>query len=141
MSKTEDKDRKTWINKFYNGLKVLDEYSFPKVCSNCGKRYETVDDFIIETDKVNHPSGLTSFNPRNKSVVVGLYRNCVCHSTLMGTFKDRRDTSEQGIKARKEFDKLLEMLHASGMELEEARTELLKYLRGETSVIPWKLNL
>ncbi|MCK9987662.1 MAG: hypothetical protein AzoDbin1_04134, partial [Azoarcus sp.] len=39
-------------------------------------------------------------------VIVELFRNCVCGSTLMDCFRDRRDTSEAGLRRRARFGEL-----------------------------------
>ena len=129
------KRNKQWIDEFYAGLRDLDECSFPKTCNMCGRTYGSANDFVTKTEGVQHPSGLSEMSFRDKIPFVGLFRNCLCGSTIVGTFKDRRDTSKKGIRARQRFGKLLDMLVEAGLDADIAREELKKLLRGEESKI------
>lgn len=51
----------------------------------------------------------------------------------MAVFKERRDMSESGAKAREKFAQLLTILTSSGLDKKVARRELLKMLHGEDS--------
>jgi len=115
----------------FNGLKALTEASFPKKCATCQRVYQTADEFIQQTQLVGDKSGLKSSIDDDDSVIVELFRNCVCGSTLMDCFKDRRGSS----KRRDVFGKLLILLCDKGLEREHARTELLKVLHGESSQV------
>ena len=42
----------------FKGLKALSESSFPKRCGNCGRRYETSEQYLKETEKLGDDSGL-----------------------------------------------------------------------------------
>ncbi len=126
-------EKAEWMEEFYKGLVALNAYSFPKICSNCGKTYQTLDDFLAEAEEVQHRSGLIEYTGRDEESVVGLFRNCSCHSTLMSKMKDRRDVSEAGERARSQFDRLLKIMTAVGITQEEARRELLKIMHGEDS--------
>ncbi len=67
--------------------------------------------------------------------IVNLFRNCTCGSTLMDEFNNRRDLSPGGLKRREKFGALMDRLVEGGMEMETARTELLKVMRGEGSKV------
>lgn len=119
---------------FYRGLTALAEGTFPKRCFTCGRVYESVDDFLRQTGTVNGGrSGLKAVSDDDQHTVVELFRNCVCGSTLMDVFNDRRDLSPQGLHRRRQFDGLLDVLEARGIERGLARHELLRVLRGEHS--------
>ena len=121
----------------YAGLQALAASSFPKKCNNCGRVYHTVESFITETERINNSvSGLTSSTDEDGSKVVELFRNCVCGSTLMDAFNDRRDLSEKGEQRRNNFDRLLNMVQTNyNIDKSTAREELLKIMRGERSDI------
>lgn len=120
----------------YAGLQELAATTFPKRCAVCGRSYRDVDDYIAQTQRVpGGRSGLKQSLDDDGRIIVELFRNCVCGSTLMDCFSDRRDNSERGIKRRNRFAELIDSLVAKGVEREVARGELLKVLRGERSTI------
>lgn len=117
--------------KFAQGLRALAESAFPKSCRNCGRAYRTAQDFISETQPVRADrSGLRQTYGDDDVAIVELYRNCVCGSTLMDFFSDRRDLSAAGERRRSQFERLLPHLQQNGMSLEQARDYLLQLLRG-----------
>ncbi|MCC4114211.1 oxidoreductase [Aromatoleum toluclasticum] len=120
----------------YAGLRELAAGTFPKRCATCGRSYRDADDYIAQTQRVGSGrSGLKQAVDDDGQVIVELFRNCVCGSTLMDCFRDRRDTSEAGLRRRARFGELIEILVAQGLERERAHAELLKVLRGEPSAI------
>lgn len=58
----------------------------------------------------------------------------------MELFNDKRDLSANGIKRRKKFDELINLLKKNNIDEVTARNELLKVLRGEKSEILSKIN-
>jgi hypothetical protein len=125
-----------WQNELYQGLQALADSSFPKQCNNCGQVFETAEDFIRNTKKLQpETSGLKQSYDDDDSVIVELYRNCECGSTLLDFFTDRRDISSQGLERRRKFGELLGKLTESGLSEVIARVELIKVLRGEVSDI------
>jgi transcriptional regulator NrdR family protein len=120
---------------FYKGLQALSDSSFPKMCSNCGRIYKTVEAYISQTESVSKTSGLQESLDDDEKPIVELFRNCVCGSTLMNSFNSRRDQSETGLKRRKKFGELLEKLTKAGYTVDVARDELLKIMRGEESIL------
>lgn len=119
---------------FYQGLTALAESAFPKRCLTCGRVYQSVDDFLHQTEALRGGrSGLKAVSDEENHTVVELFRNCVCGSTLMDVFNDRRDPSERGLRRRQQFESLLDGLEARGIERGLARHELLRVLRGEHS--------
>ncbi len=121
--------------KIFAGLRALVESAFPKECKTCGRLYASADDFFRETDSVNGRSGLKASENEDGSPLVELFRNCVCGSTLMDAFHDRRDRGERGLARREKFGAVLDQLVETGMVRERARLELLRVLRGESSEI------
>ncbi len=111
------------------------ESSFPKECANCGRVYENLEQYFRETKSLNGPdqSG-QSYGDEGFPIVV-VSRNCTCGSTLMKVFDDRRDQTEEGRRKRVEFNELLGLLVASGLDEGLARAELRKAVRGEGSDI------
>jgi phage FluMu protein Com len=127
--------KKDTLEDLYSGLQALSKASFPKKCPTCNKIYETAEMYIKETEALQtHNSGLSaSYDPIDKQNIVELYRNCSCGSTLMDIFNDRRDLSPNGEKRRQIFQKTLDILIKSGLEKDEARQEILKIMKGESS--------
>lgn len=126
----------------YNGLKASSDHSFPKRCAHCGRRYESAEEFIRATQAVQDGgSGLKSARDELDRPLVELFRNCVCGSTLMDRFDDRRDLSQPGLRRRQIFSQLLQMLINKGMATELARVELLKLLRGEPSAALFQMGI
>jgi hypothetical protein len=120
----------------YAGLQELAAGAFPKRCALCGRTYSSVEDYVTQTGRVGSGrSGLKQTFDDDGHVIVELFRNCVCGSTLMDCFTDRRDTSAAGLKRRARFGELVESLVARGLGREHARSELLKVLRGEKSTV------
>ena len=99
----------------------------------CGKCYETVDEYLSETESIKKSSGLKAALDDDKNPTVEVFRNCVCGSTLMDVFNNRRDLSPVGLSRRKKFGELLDRLTNAGMSAKTAREELLKIMRGENS--------
>jgi len=120
----------------YAGLQALVDTAFPKHCNVCGRVYQTAEDFIRQTRMVRpDTSGLKQAVDDNESVVVELYRNCVCGTTMLDYFSDRRDASAQGEQRRKHFCTLLEKLVELGYARDRAHDELVKVMHGEDSDI------
>ena len=131
----------TLITELYNGLQFMRASAFPKKCPTCGKIYETADDFFRLTQSLRGASGLKHSLDDDDRSLVELFRNCICGSTMMEEFRDRRDTSEMGLRRRERFGQLLEMLKDSGMDANIARQELLRVMRGENSEILHNLGV
>lgn len=125
----------------FKGLKALSDESFPKRCALCGREYVSVEAYVQETEDVAGQSGLKKGYDDDETPIVELFRNCVCGSTLMGCFSDRRDVSEGGLRRRKLFGKLMEILTSKGLAENVARDELIKVLRGERSAVLEKLGV
>lgn len=124
------------LEHFFKDLKALAESAFPKRCANCGRVYDTAEQFMAETENINPDrTGLKSSLDDDGSTIVEAFRNCVCGSTLMDFFSDRRDVSDKGLARRQKFGELLDYLVEQGLEFAIARTELLKVLRGEKSEV------
>ncbi|WP_332860143.1 hypothetical protein [Janthinobacterium svalbardensis] len=117
---------------FFEGLRALAEAAFPKHCACCGRVFATADEFIGQTRAMRQNiSGLKQSFDDNNVAIVEVYRNCLCGSTLMDFFSDRRDTSEASRQRRQLFEQLLPLLQEKGMEPAAARAYLLQVARGE----------
>lgn len=134
-------------NDIYSGLQALAKTAFPKRCRTCGRLYHTAEAFIAETKLINAKnSGLKASQEDDGSMIVELFRNCPCGSTLMDVFNNRRDISENGIKRRNNFDNIMAMVQEKyNIEKEVAREELLKIMNGKNSeiikhILPSKAN-
>lgn len=117
---------------FYAGLHELESAcTFPRHCTKCGRVYESIADFIQQCKETPGSTGLTEYELDER--VVGMYRNCICGSTLMVVCHDRRDMSPAGHRRRQLFGELLDILVAAGLEAQDARQELLLVVRGGSS--------
>lgn len=114
----------------YSGLQALSDSTFPKECKTCGRRFESAEQFISESESVASGSGLKKSVDDDDMPIVMLFRNCVCGSTLMDFFSDRRKTCAEGIHQRAQFERLLTRLQQHGLTIDEAREELLKFMQG-----------
>jgi len=134
-------DNQDFHDGVFKDLKELAESSFPKKCANCGRVYDTAEQFLSDTDNINpEKSGLKESVNDDGSKIVEAFRNCPCGSTLMDLYNNRRDLSEVGLQRRKKFEDLLVFLVANGVERAMARLELLKIMRGEKSEILSKIK-
>lgn len=125
----------------FEGLHALLVSAFPKTCKNCGHVYETAEQFFAET--LDMPSGRSSLKMATEgdgATIVEAFRNCRCGSTLMDEFGCRRDNSASGLERRTIFDRMLSLLLARHISEEEARTELINFLRGRPNQIQVWLN-
>ena len=121
-------------SELFSGLTELAATSFPKKCATCGKVYQNAEEFLEATEAVRQDtSGLKQSYDDDDSVIVELYRNCVCGSTMMDFFQNRRDDSDKGLVRRKKFAELMDKLVNAGIEKDVAREELLKVVRGHKS--------
>ncbi|MGD9209698.1 MAG: hypothetical protein PVI90_02930 [Desulfobacteraceae bacterium] len=120
----------------FKGLKALSDSSFPKRCGNCGRVFETAKQYLEETENLNSGIGMkASYDDDDKSILE-VYRNCICGSTLMDFFSDRRDLSEKGVKRRENFQKVLNYFEQQGIDPQIGREEILKFMRtGESSLL------
>lgn len=130
MTKQENLDRY-----LFKDLKALSESSFPKKCSSCGKVYESSEQFVRKTADIAGRSGLKSSQNDGGDQIVELFRNCICGSTLMECFNDRRDPSKAGLKRRELFGRLMAMLEKKRVPADQARSELLKLIHGQQSQV------
>lgn len=117
----------------FAGLQSLVASAFPKQCKMCGRVYSSPQDFAVRTDAISGRVGFKAAVEEDGSRVLELFRNCECGSTLMDVFRDRRDTSEAGLKRRQTFEQLLQKLNAKGVARDVARRELLKVMQGDKS--------
>jgi hypothetical protein len=94
----------------FAGLRELAESSFPKHCRNCGREYRDSAEFLTATQPLlADSSGLKQSRDDDDQVIVDLFRNCVCGSTLLESFWNRRDLSEDGIKRRMRFQDMVKL--------------------------------
>ncbi len=110
-----------------------DDGAFPKKCRTCQRSYRDLTDFFENTEQVPGSSGLAEFQAGKSSNIVGVFRNCGCGSTMLVACRDRRDLSEAGEERRKNFDKVLDCLEKMGIDREQGRKELRRFMRGERS--------
>ncbi|MGQ5523967.1 hypothetical protein ACUHMQ_11990 [Chitinimonas sp. PSY-7] len=119
---------------WFAGLRALNQSCFPKRCANCGHVYESADDYCRLTQAIqSDKSGLKAVNDEIDGVFVELYRNCICGSTLMEFFGERRNQTEPSLKRREIFSELHNYLVQSGIPKAAARAELLRVMHGERS--------
>lgn len=117
----------------FKGLQVLSDLSFPKTCRACGRRYENMEEFISRTRSLRKSTGLKEDIDDDGNIIVELFRNCICGSTLMDEFNDRRDLSKNGRQRREKFREILERMVMTGYSPETVRQELLNIICGRGS--------
>ena len=121
---------------WYSGLRPREDSAYPRKCRNCGRVFETPDDFFTETRDIRaDKSGLKQLVDDDSLIMVEAFRNCPCGSTLMDYFDNRRNNSAAGRAKRKKFGELLNYLVQSGLDAQVAYAELIKITRGEESEI------
>lgn len=120
------------IEELFAGLRELADSAFPKRCGYCGREYRTAAEFLEATQPVRAGvSGLKQSRDDDGLAIVELFRNCVCGSTLLESYWNRRDLSAEGVTRRKRFQDMVSKLIAMGYTAEAARGELLKLMRGK----------
>lgn len=88
------------------GLKAL-PLKFPRKCNNCGREYASESEFLQQTQCIRGGrSSLKEGEDDDGRVIVEVFRNCLCGSTMMDEFHSRRDMSPEGIRRREEYDRL-----------------------------------
>ncbi|MBI5331532.1 MAG: oxidoreductase [Betaproteobacteria bacterium] len=128
--------QQSFLDELFRGLKALEDTTFPRKCATCGRTYADAEQFFRETQGVSGGrTGLKESRDDDGQYIVEVFRNCVCGSTLMDVFGNRRDASEVGLSRRKRFDELIAFLVANGLEARVARVELLVVMRGGRSEI------
>ncbi len=122
------------VRNWFAGLKTLSQADFPKHCNTCGRVYQSEVEYFHETLAIRpERTGLKSALDDDDGTLVELYRNCVCGSTLMAFFSDRRDATAAGNRRRLLFEELLAYLLQTGVDPVAARAELLRVIHGERS--------
>jgi hypothetical protein len=85
------------------GLKAL-PLKFPRQCTNCGRTYQTEAEFLEQTQGMRGGrSSLKEAEDDDGQVIVEVFRNCLCGSTMMDEFHSRRDNSPEGQRRREEY--------------------------------------
>ena len=89
-----------------SNLKIFSHAVFPKYCGCCGKAYLTPEDFLEQTQPLrSQQSSLKEDETEDGQLIVDVFRNCACGSTLMDEFQSRRDTSLEGRLRRAQYQK------------------------------------
>jgi len=112
------------------GLRSAVDNNFPKTCRNCGRIYQNVDDFILDTALTMQGGGLKQGFTDEEQAIVELLRNCQCGSTLISPFYSRRSSSDLASECRHQFDKLVSQMAVSGKKPDVAREELRQVITG-----------
>ncbi|MBD9355714.1 oxidoreductase [Methylomonas albis] len=126
----------------FEGLRALLDSTFPKTCASCGYVYISAEQFFIDTqDMPRGRSSLRSAIEDDGLILVEVFRNCRCGSTLMDEFGCRRDHSERGERQRQAFDTILKVLQSKGIAVAVARVEIIKFLQGQPTTLIAMLNI
>jgi hypothetical protein len=89
----------------FSGLIPLTPSAFPKKCNNCGRIYQSAEEFFNETLDMPKGKTLRSDIEEDGNTIVEAFRNCKCGSTLMDVYNCRRDQSTDGKLRRENFVK------------------------------------
>ncbi len=129
-------DQPAFDPELVRGLKALVASAFPKTCRCCGRTFHDVADYVAQTAALpNGSAGFKQSQDEDGTIIVDLFRNCPCGSTLMDSFSNRRDNSAAGKARRQRFDELVIYLVNEGLSREIARREMLIVLRGGHSTV------
>ena len=103
--------------------KVADMYmvKFPKKCTACEIVYETREDFVKATNKLQR-----TFMYEERIGKLLEYRNCTCGNTLVVMTEDRRDHSPEGKALRDLFDACVSKISSSGLKSREEAQDLVR---------------
>lgn len=116
----------------FSGLHELSKTAFPKSCGCCGRVFRDVAEFISTTTPATaDSSGLKQDWDGAGHIFVGLFRNCSCGSTMLESFLNRRDVSEEGSMRRLQFQDKFDNLVATACLAETGRGEWRRRLRRE----------
>lgn len=116
----------------FAGLRQLADAAFPRRCRQCGREYKTSEEFLAATRPLRPEiSGLKLGHDDDGHEIVELFRNCVCGSTLLESYWNRRDSSAAGLMRRQRFNDMIDRLVAKGCPAETAHAEMLKFMRGQ----------
>lgn len=121
---------------FYRGLRAIWNTEFPKTCPKCARIYESFDECLVDTVTLPQSTGLMGYETGEPGQQVGLFRNCVCGTTILAFCHDRRDMSPAGDQRRAMFGELLDRLMETGLSAHVARGRLLVALRTSPDVSP-----
>jgi hypothetical protein len=113
----------------YHGLKAIWETEFPKTCPKCTRVYQSFEEYLVDTLPLPESTGLMGYDIGNPGQQVGLFRNCVCGTTILAFCHDRRDLSEAGNRRRELFGELLDRLVDTGLSAQAARKKILTAFR------------
>ncbi len=102
---------------------------FPATCNSCKKCFKDPESFLEATHAMKRRAVLEVALQRSEFAVMEHLKYCVCGAEI---FK-RRDDSEIGDRKRVLFEMLLKQITAKGINLEVAKNELRKVLKGEDS--------
>lgn len=99
--------------------------SFPKICTNCGKLYQSPENFLEKTQTIRDKKDVCYLI--KGEVRIFRYRNCdpPCSSTLVITSEDRRDMSPLGEQYRRVFGEIMAVLGAEIPALNQRSTHSL----------------
>jgi hypothetical protein len=114
----------------FSGLHELSKSAFPKNCACCGRIYRSLAEFLSTTTPATaDSSGLKQDQDADGRIFVGLFRNCSCGSTMLESFLNRRDVSEEGSMRRLQFQDRFDNLAAVACLAEAGRGEWRRRLR------------
>ncbi len=112
------------------GLRSVVDGDFPKTCRNCGRSYQTLEEFIRDTVSTSAGTGLKQGFSDDEQAIVELFRHCQCGSTLMSPVHSRRGNSDLASECREQFDRLVAQMATSGRTHESAREDLRQVITG-----------
>ncbi|MGX5172967.1 oxidoreductase [Aliikangiella sp. IMCC44653] len=128
-------------NELFKNLKALEDASFPKACHKCGNRFENEAEYIAKTIPYTKSPSIAESQDNAGQSFVKVIRQCNCGMPIVDHFGDRRDMSQRGEIRRQAFEKVIVSLIEKGVSREIARQEMMKYMRGNKSLLLEKLGI
>ena len=110
---------------------------FPKICQNCSKRYDSLQEFFEKTVPLEDHGW-------NWEDGIEVYCNCECDSTLLllsEVGRDRRDHSDAGKRRRQHFQECAEELaNIANVPIDSIKNEMRLRLRSLNIIILDKIR-
>lgn len=125
----------------FKNLKALEDASFPKACTSCGKQYENEAAFVNQTSTCHEAPCVVESKDQDGKAYIRVARQCSCGQAILDHFGNRRDTSTKGEFRRQAFEKVVQQLVKQGISPARAREELINHMQNKKSALLEQLGV